>query len=68
MYEDALKRYFNNFAGSMAHVVPFKQAISGVAVQYAWKLLNVAKGHGAKGNLVGGGNQRLTTITLQCTM
>jgi len=58
MYKDAFKRYFNNFAGSMFHVVPFKQATSGEVVQYAWKILNVAKGHGAKGNLVGGNNQK----------
>jgi hypothetical protein len=30
----------------------------GEVVDYAWKLLNVAKGKGAKGNLAGGDNQK----------
>merc|ERR1719215_222721 len=58
MYADSFKRYFKNFPSSSFHVVPFKKAVLGEVVDYAWKLLNVAKGKGEKGNLVGGDNQK----------
>jgi len=58
MYVDSFKRYFKNFQSSSFHVVPFKQAVLTEVVDYAWKLLNVAKGTGEKGNLVGGDNQK----------
>jgi len=57
-YKDSFKRYFKNFRSEMFHVVPFKQAISGEVVDYAWKVLNVPKGHGERSNLVGGNNQK----------
>ena len=58
MYKDAFKRYFKNFQSSMFHVVPFKQAVTGEVVKYAWNVLNVGEGHGEMGNLVGGNNQK----------
>jgi len=57
MYVDSFKRYFKNFDSSSFHVVPFKQAVLSEVVDYAWEILNVAKGTGKKTNLVGGDNQ-----------
>jgi len=58
MYADSFRRYFKNFHSSAFHVVPFEFAVTSDIVEYAWKLLNVAKGKGASENMVGGGNAR----------
>jgi len=58
MYADSFRRYFKNFDPSSFHVVPFKQAVLGEAVKYAWDILNVGHGKGEKSNLVGGDNEK----------
>jgi len=58
MYADSFRRYFKNFDSSSFHVVPFKMAVLGEVVEYAWRILNVGKGKGEKRNLVGGDNDK----------
>lgn len=55
MYAASFREYFKYFSPNQFHVIPFEAAVKPELVEYAWDVLRMPHGQGARSTLVGNG-------------